>query len=300
MNSRQESKVNMYRGVLLFCQNNAGIVLANTAFSEAINALTIKVNEIQDYLVREIRHTTGISADKATAKAKLCLVASEIANIVYAYANTVNNKVLIDEVNYSLSDLKKLREDLIVATVTNIYNSTQSNLSALGTYGITASTLDELTDAINDYNALLPKTKTTISEKSNYNDNIIKLIDETDTLIKNRLDRLVVVFNKPHPDFVNTYKKVRHIDAPNKTVTQIKGNVINKVDGKAIEEAIISLIGSTNATTKSDKEGNFVFKPVTYGDYQLSIKATGFKDYIDTAFVVKMGKVNRVFVGLEG
>ena len=99
---------------------------------------------------------------------------------------------------------------------------------------------------------------------------------------------------------MNTYKKVRHIDAPNKTVTQIKGNVINKVDGKAIEGATISLIGSTNVTTKSDKEGNFIFKPLTYGDYQLSIKATGFKDYIDTAFVVKMGKVNRVFVGLEG
>lgn len=300
MNSRQESKVNMYRGVLLFYQNNADVVATNNPFSEAINALTIKVNEIQGYLVREVKHTTGISADKASAKAKLCLVASEIASIVYAYADTIDNKVLMGEVNYSLSDLKKLREDLIVAAITNIFNSTQSNINALGAYGITASRLNELTEAINEYNALLPKTKTTISEKSNYNDNIIKLIEETDALIKNRLDRLIIVFNKTHPDFVNTYKKVRHIDAPNKTVTQIKGQVTNKIDGKAIEGANISLSGTTNATTKSDKEGNFIFKPVTYGDYQLSIKATGFKDYTDTAFVVRLGKVNRFFVGLEG
>lgn len=300
MNSRQESKVNMYRGVLLLCQNNASIVSTNIAFSEAINALTVKVNNIQSYLVREIKHTTGVSADKATAKAKLCQVASEIAGLVYAYANSIDNKVLMDEVHYSLSDLRKLREDLIVATVTNIYNTTQANLNLLGTYGITATTLDELTEAINEYSTLLPKTKTTISEKLNFKDNISKLIDETDALIKNRLDKLIVVFTKSHPDFVNTYKKVRHIDAPNKTVTQIKGKVTNKADGKAIDNAVITLSGTTNATTQSDKKGNFIFKPITIGDYQLSIKATGFNDYIDTAFVVKLGKVNKVFVGLEG
>ncbi len=75
---------------------------------------------------------------------------------------------------------------------------------------------------------------------------------------------------------------------------------MKKLDGKAIEGTIIILSGTTNATTKSDKEGNFVFKPVSYGDYQLSIKATGFKDYLDMAYVVKTGKVNRVLVGLEG
>ena len=300
MNARQESKLNMYQGVQLLCKNNVAITSTNIAFTEALNALDLKINEIQSYATLAIKQTKGVSADKNLVKANLCLVASKIAGFIFAYASTVNNTVLMEEANYSLSDLKKLREDLIVPTINNIYKVASANISVLSNYGISNTSLEELNTAIAEYNSVVPITKTMSSERSNYTDNITKLIEETDTLLKNRLDKLILLFEATHPDFVNTYKKVRHVDAPNKTITQIKGKVSNKLDGKAIEGATITLSGTTNATTKSDKEGNFLFKPVSYGDYQLSIKATGFKDYIDNAFVVKMGKVNRVFVGLEG
>ncbi len=299
MNARQESKLNMYQGVQLLCKNNSTITNTNIAFTEALETLNLKITEIQGYATLAIKHTKGISTDKGLVKANLCLVAAKMAGFIFAYASTVNNTVLMEEVNYSLSALKKLREDAIVPTVNNIYQVANANLNVLANYGVTQASLEELSQAIADYNKVVPITKTMSSERSNFTDNITKLIEETDTLLKNRLDKLILLFEATHPDFVNTYKKVRHVDAPNKTITQIKGKVSNKVDGKAIEGAIITLSGTTNATTKSDKAGNFVIKPVTYGDYQLSIKATGFKDYSDIAFVVKKGKVNKVLVGLE-
>lgn len=299
MNARQESKLNMYQGVQLLCKNNSTITNTNIAFTEALNVLDLNITEIQSYATLAIKHTKGISTDKNLVKANLCLVASKVAGFIFAYASTVNNTVLMEEANYPLNTLKKLREDVIVPTVNNIYQVANANLNVLANYGINQASLDELSHAIADYNKIVPITKTKSSERANFTDNIAKLIEETDTLLKNRLDKLILLFEATHPDFVNTYKKVRHVDAPNKTITQIKGKVSNKVDGKAIEGAIITLIGTTSTTTKSDKEGNFMFKPASYGDYQLSIKATGFKDYIDNAFVVKKGNVNRVLVGLE-
>ncbi len=300
MNARQESKLNMYQGVQLLCKNNSTITNTNIAFTEALNVLDLNITEIQSYATLAIKHTKGISTDKNLVKANLCLVASKVAGFIFAYASTVNNTVLMEEANYPLNTLKKLREDVIVPTVNNIYQVAHANLNVLANYGINQASLDELSHAIADYNKIVPITKTKSSERANFTDNIAKLIEETDTLLKNRLDKLILLFEATHPDFVNTYKKVRHVDAPNKTITQIKGKVSNKVDGKAIEGAIITLSGTTSTTTKSDKEGNFMFKPASYGDYQLSIKATGFKDYIDNAFVVKKGNVNRVLVGLEG
>lgn len=299
MTSLHESKLSMYQSVQLLCANNPTITSTNAAFSEGLNELNVKINDILNFVSTDIKDTSGITNVKSTIKHNLCTVASEIAGFVFAYANVVKNEKLKQEVNYTYNELKRLREDLTIPTVKIIFNATQTNLTSLGSYGIDAIKLQELADAISAYTAVLPSTKMTKSEKSSVVISLNNLFKETDELLKTRLDKLIALFNKNHPEFVNAYKSIRHVDAPTKTVTQIKGNVSAAKDGTVIKGAIISLVGNANYTTNSDSEGNFIFKPVSLGKYQVNVQATGYQPYTEVDFLAKRGVVNKLLIKLK-
>lgn len=299
MTSLQESKLSMYQSVQLLCSNNPTITSSNAAFTEGLNELNAKISDILNFVSTDIKHTSGITNDKTVIKHHLCTVASEIAGFVFAYANVAKNEVLKQEVNYTFNELKRLREDLIIPTVKIIYNSTQANIASLSSYGIDAVKLQEFADAINAYTNALPTTKMTKSEKSSVVISLNNIIKETDELLKTRLDKLILLFSKTHPEFVNAYRSIRHVDAPVRTVTQIKGKVSSSKDGITIGEATIMLVGKNTFSTTSDSEGNFVFKPITYGKYQVSVQATGYQTYTEENFLVKMGTVNKLLVMMK-
>ena len=299
MTSLHESKLSMYQSVQLLCANNPTITSTNVAFLEGLNELNVKINDILNFVSTDIKDTSGITNVKNTVKHTLCTIASEIAGFVFAYANVVKNEKLKQEVNYTYNELKRLREDLTIPTVKIIYNATQENLASLGGYGIDASKMQEFSDAIIAYTNALPTIKITKSEKSSVVISLNNLFKETDELLKTRLDKLIALFNKNHPEFVNAYKSIRHVDAPTKTVTQIKGNVSAAKDGTVIKGAIISLVGNANYTINSDNEGNFIFKPVSLGKYQVNVQATGYQPYTEIDFWAKRGVVNKLLVKLK-
>ena len=299
MTSLQESKLSMYQSVQLLCANNPTITSTNAAFSEGLNELNLKIIDILNCVSTDIKDTSGITNVKSTIKHNLCTVASEIAGFVFAYANVSKNEMLKQEVNYTYNELKRLREDLIIPTVKIIYNATQANLASLTNYGIDTIKLQEFADVISAYTTVLPTIKMSKSEKSSIVISLNNLFKETDELLKTRLDKLIALFNKTHPDFVNAYKSIRHVDAPTKTVTQIKGNVSASKDGTVIKGAIISLVGNSNYTSTSDNEGNFIFKPVSFGKYQVNVQATGYQSYTEMDFLAKRGVVNKLLVKLK-
>lgn len=299
MTSLQESKLSMYQSVQLLCANNPTITAGNAAFTEGLNELNAKISDILNFVSTDIKHTSGITNDKTVIKHNLCTVASEIAGFVFAYANVVKNEVLKQEVNYTYNELRRLREDLIIPTVKIIFNATQANLASLGSYGIDATKLQEFADAMSAYTNALPSTKMTKSEKSSVVISLNNLFKETDELLKNRLDKLLAFFTKAHPEFVNAYKSIRHVDAPTKTTTQIKGNISAAKDGTVIQGANITLTGKTIYSATSDDEGNFNFKPISYGKYQVNVQVTGYQSHTEQNFLVKRGVVNKLVVVLK-
>lgn len=299
MKARQESKLSMYQGVQLLCKSNLTIVSSNLAFTESLALFNSKIEEIQFYLGQQIKETTGITNDKQLVKENLCRMASDIAGIIYAFASTQKKMVLMEEVNYSYTKLFRLREDLILPTMQNIYVATEANREAIVDYGIDAEKIEAFEQAILHFKAVLPKIRIIRSEKSIYLDKISEIMAEVDALLSNRLDKLAVLFQKSNPDFYNAYKHIRKIDAPNSTSTQVKGNISTALNGKAIAEATIIFNAKTKTNTQSDKEGNFIIKPIALGVYRVNIEAKGFKPQTIENFRVKLGKVNRLNVVMK-
>jgi hypothetical protein len=304
MNAQQEAKLQMYRAVENYCDANAAIIGTNAAFMAAFGDFKAKIAAIIITAQADDVPITGITADKNALKQALCGQAADLASIINAYAATVGNNTLRQQVDFSASALLKTREDLLAPRCQNIHDAGTANLAALADYGVTNQMLTALQTAIDAYAAATPKSRTAINERKTTTANLAAQFKETDGLLETRMDKIVVAFKTNDPDFVRTYEAARRLVKPPTTTTQLKGIVTDQADGKPIKGASITAapdepdITNPPITVTTDADGAYLIKPIIVGDYNITATATGFQNYEDTDVRAKLGDVNHFDIEL--
>lgn len=308
MNALQEAKLKMYRTTESYCNDHTAIIASNVAFQTAFNNFKTNIAHIISTAQADDVPITGITMDKIKSKEKVCRMTAETAGVIYAYASTVGDNTLKMEVDLTVSDLTRMREDSLAARCQNIHDAGVENLSALGDYGITQDALNSLQTAIDTYSADTPKTRTAISHRKTMTANLAALFDETDQLLKDRMDKLVQTFKAAHPDFVQTYEATRRIVKPPTTATQLKGTITDKTNGSPVQNATVTATpnppeppnGSdqTPFITLSDAAGAYSFKPIAHDTYTVTVIATGFNNFEASDVDVKLGEINTLDVEL--
>lgn len=308
MNANQEAKLKMYRTTESYCDANPTIVAANVAFQAAFNSFKANIKSIIDTAQADDVPLTGITADKNNSKQKLIQMTAETAGVIYAYAATVGDNTLKMAVSFTVSDLTRMREDSLAARCQSVRDAGAANLAALKDYGITQATLDNLQTQIDTYSADTPKTRTAISQRKTTTANLAALFDETDRLLKDRMDKLVLTFKAANPDFVQTYEATRRIIKPPSTATQLKGTITDKINGSPVKNATVTATpnaadppdGSDRIpfSTLSDAAGAYSFKPLPNGAYTLTVTAIGYTNFEADNVDVKLGEINTLDVEL--
>lgn len=300
MNKKQEAKLNMYRATQSVCNENAPVFSGNAAFTAAFEEFETKIENIISTEQQNAVVITGIAADKNISKEVLCEKAAEIASVIYAYASTVGNNTLKNEVDFPYSKLIRLRDELTAPNCQNIHDKGEENLAALADYGITAQMLADLQEFINRYSADTPKPRSAISNRKTTTANLAALFEQTDQILKERMDKIVVVFRSANPAFVETYENARRIVDPATTTTQLKGKVTDKTTSDPIKTATVTAVRTENGsngetfTAATDANGDYQIKPITHGKYTITITADGYAPLETDNFDIKLGEVNHL------
>ena len=288
MNAIQEAKLNMYRSVQQFCEDNEGITSTNVAFATALTSFKANITSIISATSLESQIITGIAADKAVAKKNLCQSATDIGAIIFAYASANNNNTLKNSIAYSFTDLHRLKDDMLAPAVENIYNAANDNSAELSNYGITPAILATFRSTIDAYSNSVPKPKTAKATKSTQTANIKALVKSTDDILKNQMDKLVVTFKTTNPDFVSTYNNARVILDPQHIATQLKGTITDATTGQPIANATVQSGNGQSATT--DAAGTYSFKPIPNGNNSITITKAGYQTQTIDNIKVKLGQ----------
>lgn len=299
MNSRNESKLNMYRTVKQICDDNATTVATNVAFLAAFNSFKAKLSSLITSVTAESQVIRGIAVDKNVLRKNLCQSATDISAIIFAYASNINNNTLKQSVNFSFSDFYKTKDELIAPTAQNIHTIATTNATALVPYGISPAMLTSFQTAITDYSASVPKPRTALSVKATFTKNIRVLINDIDLVLKDQMDKIIPAFKPSKPDFYNSFKSARIIIDPSKTTTQLKGNITDITTDLPIKNAKIELSGSQIIDINTTKSGRYIQKPIANGLYNMTVSAEGFKTKIISDYKVILGQVNRLDIQLE-
>lgn len=298
MNKIKEARLNMYDAVITYCSNNTPIVNTVSAFQTALTDFQATVDNIYSTAQLEVDVITGITADKAQLRETLCQQAADLGSVVFAFASSSDNNELKQKANFTVSDLRRLKDGLLSLTCTNIRDAAKANLPALATFDITPATLNDFSTVIDNYDNKISSPRVAVSQRSAYSKTLTNLFKQADSILKSQMDKVAVRFKAANEEFYNAYKNNRIIIDPGSSNTQIAGVINSAGDNLPMQGATVQVVG-TSITDTTDADGNYTLKSVPIGTQSVKIAKPGFADTILDNILVKLGKTSTVNKSIE-
>ncbi|MEQ1676280.1 MAG: carboxypeptidase-like regulatory domain-containing protein [Chitinophagaceae bacterium] len=291
MTLKNEAKLNAYNTVEDYCTERNAIVATSPAFQAAFNTFRAKKSALVTSFELEAQALKGIAMDKKQAKQLLATQFADVAALVYAFAFNAKNNTLKEAVNFSFTDLNRMKDDEINKVCANIRKAAWDNLVSLADYGVDEALIDSMDEILDLYQATTTGPRTAITNRRNYKTVIAEQIKEIDSLLKNSLDKIAVKFKKNHPDFYRTYTYNRVIVDPKSSTTQLKGVVTDAESKKAIAGVTVTaVINEKPFTAKTDLKGKYSIDTPVAGTYQLTFAHKAYKNIPELIIDIVLGK----------
>jgi hypothetical protein len=309
MTSEQESRFSMQLVARDFLTANATITATLPNYAGFFTAVTTGITQIQSIREQQEFDKTGIALNKTQLKTNLIALAIDVSRKVVAYATIVNNTVLLKEVKYTESELKKSADTILKDRCQVIYDRANANLAALATYGVTAVILTNLLNTLNSYNTSIPKPRLGIADKKLATEQLAILLKSVDDNFA-KIDALVEIVRVTQANFYSEYKNARKVVETGVGSLSVKGKITDSVSGVGLKGATITFAVDASAKTamavsylaikvkKSAEMGGFNIKSLSEGSYNVTISKPGYNDAVVTVYVTN-GELSVVDVQLE-
>ncbi|MGD9994154.1 MAG: hypothetical protein AB7S69_12740 [Salinivirgaceae bacterium] len=212
MNKTQNNHLSSYlaiANVLTKYGAKLAIVPALAAVVSRFMALLEELKEVQ--LIQEGK-TTGTTLQKQKEEAEMIEITLRVAAAIYVYATDQKNLELQEEVKVSSWYLKNLGDSSLLNRCNQIHQIASGlDAEALTPYGILAETISGLRKEIDDFAALIAKPRTQIVARSTATKRLKELFDEINALLRDEMDKLMLVLQGQEPVVYNEYKAARII-----------------------------------------------------------------------------------------
>ncbi len=201
----------MYVTVESVLKQNQTIWQAVVAITNAYNALKAHIQSIQDYATSHSSTTKGATASKRAARVTMVDAALEVAGAVRAYASANHDEELRAKAAFQPSNFNRLRDTEVSGFCQSIHDAANDVVGSLGDQGVTAATLTAFQAKIDAYNGAVAKPRTARSSNRAAGALMEAEFEETDKLLEDQLDALVVRFKTTQPAFYQAYVAARSI-----------------------------------------------------------------------------------------
>ena len=187
MTNKQESYEKMSVATASYLLANATITAGLPSFSNYFTVIQTTNGQIVVLATQQETDTSGNTKNKKQLRTTLISQAIDVDRRTVAFATNVNNNVLLSQVNYTESDLKKSSDTKLVGICQVIRDSANANVAALATYGITAAILTTLQTSITNFNNAIPKVRVGNTDSSEATQQL-KVAFETLAINWNKID----------------------------------------------------------------------------------------------------------------
>ena len=300
MNNYQESKLSMYLASRDFMGDNVAILDPLPNFQENYRGFQDTIIQIQQSGKLQNFSKTGIAATKNEQKQELITLAVDTARRTTAYAKFGKNNTLLNEVNYSESDLKRCADTNLCSVAQGIHDRAQTNIDALAAYGVTPDTQSALANAISAFNSSIPKPRLGITEKKQSTEQLSRLFKVADTYLGN-IDTLVEIVRLSQVNFYNGYRAARKLVQTGIGSLSLKGTITDAQNGEPLKGVTLRFVSSDGIEPFEKitaEKGGFIAKTIPEGTYQVTASKEGYKEKIMTVSVTD-GEMTKVDLKLE-
>jgi len=193
------------------------------------------------------------------------------------YTTAKNLLTLRGQIYYTPSDVKRAKDNELCDMATIVYNAAKGCVNELPKYLIKPEDVETLDQMRVEYTKSIPGKRVAVGGSVAAGEALDKLFAETDELLKNTLDFLMLMYRDKKPEFYSKYRTSRaildlghgkkkqdgNVTVENKAI--ITGKVYDLDSKEAISGAKV-LIESTNIWVLTDAQGKYMITllPETY------------------------------------
>jgi hypothetical protein len=212
MTDRQNDKLNMHITTLDYCNANRSVWEHIPVFVRYTGELEGHVNRAKQIV--QSQHgiaVKGVTAQKGSAEDTLVQECLTVGGALYAYGFDSGNRALMETAQVNKYALYSMHGQLTLARAKNIAAAAGEHAEKMAEYGIGEAEYNALTGAIAAYEALILSPREAINERKQYTGSLVQALAAADSVLCDKMDRIVVRFKIIHPWFYNGYKDARAV-----------------------------------------------------------------------------------------
>ena len=211
MNANQINKLNMFEAVTAFLANTQATWTSIAAIGTAKTELDGKITAIRTERQKQEKDASGLVKERKLLRDTLMRQTLKVSGALMAYASAVNNAELMGVVDYPPSELGKARDNIFYDKARIIYEAAQPLATQLAGYNIVAADITQFQTLLGQFLVAIPKRRNATAVSKSATTAIGGLFKDTDAILKNKLDKLVLSFRVTNPDFYTNYLNARII-----------------------------------------------------------------------------------------
>jgi hypothetical protein len=212
MTDKQNAKLSMYQKTLNVCNEHKQDYAGIPAFENAVNKLQQYVTDIQSATQQQMENSPkGSTKEKSFAIDRLVDATLKVTNPVYVYASDTGNSRLLEKMNLNKSMFYG-GHDQTAVTLSKIVAAEAKNCGAiLRDYGVSETDIADLDTTIAQVEALINAPSGVIGERKLHTSTLRELFVAADSIVYDKLDKLIRLFKTSKPEFFTLYSNARNV-----------------------------------------------------------------------------------------
>lgn len=212
MTDKQSAKWKMYLLVLQILKEQQALFAGIPVFENLIKELEEICNQIKIVTEEQEKKTLrGTSNLKNEAEIRLVTETVKIGNVLSVLATDLNDKILLSKTIVNKSMMYHALDTEALNIARRILKEALANAGNLRDYGLNDNDIQSLQNVINEYEPLIIAPRAVVSKTKQITANLAHIFADADTLLNDRLDKLMSIFKTSAPDFYAEYFNSRNV-----------------------------------------------------------------------------------------
>ncbi len=194
-----------------YMNQNKTLWSGNVAITASVTDLTNSVATLGQKQGLQETPVAGAEALKVQVRHDFEEETHLIASQLSALAAVNGDTNLAAQSELTLPQLDKMSDDVLEQTGTRIAALANANIAALADYGITAADVTALNNFVTQFHGVKTAPRTAVAGRAGETKTIPAAQQAVMSILRNRLDKLMVMFRKTNPQFYQGYLSARVI-----------------------------------------------------------------------------------------
>lgn len=278
MNIKQQIKFKMYMSADEYLTKNEALTKSLPEFTATQAEFKGVIGKIKIIDEQQKNVRTGVTKEKRDFRDSLTALSAEYSGKVFAFARVSKDKILMDEVHFSSSDIGHMTDVDLRAYSELLYKKIEAMLEKLSGYGITAETQKSFSELIQAYTDSLAKPRLGVAEKGENTQELKNLFATADEILS-KMDDLLKIIKYQEVKFYNGYRIIRKLVNTNAGNIALLAEAIDLMTKESLRGVLFTFRSrDTFLKKKTAKKGSFYIRNLKAGSYDVLVKKEGYKE----------------------